>query len=180
MSSSNFFANAGNGAKRSGFTLIEVVVAIFIVIIGISGLFGLINQTYSYTTSNSMSMEAAYLGKEGIEIVKNIRDSNFLNVHYSGTGNWDDGLTSCTSGCEADYKTTSSNIQPYMGDYLRWDGNAGFWNYTIGNAGPFQRKITITSGPDSGELGVKVEVFWKERGRAHSFVVQENLYQWWQ
>jgi prepilin-type N-terminal cleavage/methylation domain-containing protein len=178
--SNKILTNADNLAQNSGFTLIEVVVAIFIIIVGISGLFGLINTTYSYTTSNSMSMEAAYLGKEGIEIVKNIRDSNFLNVHYSGTGNWDDGLTGCVSGCEADYKTTRANMSPYLGDYLRWDGNASFWNYTNGNAGPFKRKITITSGPDVGEMGVAVEVFWDERGRAHSFVVQENLYQWWQ
>ena len=55
--------------SNKGFTIIEVVVAAFILIVGISGMLGLINQTFSYASNNSLNMEATYLGKEGIEIV---------------------------------------------------------------------------------------------------------------
>jgi hypothetical protein len=187
--------------SNKGFTLVEVSVAICIIIVGISGLFGLINQTFSYTSANDQNLEAAYLGKDGIEIVKNIRDSNFLNVHYSpdGSASWNDGLVDmfngclnhcvdCTNGsggCEADY--TSSFLTPFAGGhYLLWGDKfnnspaVNFWNYTVGRAGPFKRKITVTPvpGPDP-ELNIKVEVMWSERGRPHNLIVQENLYQWW-
>jgi hypothetical protein len=156
------------------------VVAIFVMIVGILGLFELINQTYSYTSVNSTNLMAAYLGKEGIEIVKNIRDSNFLKIQDGQAANWDDGLANCLHGCEVDYTTTSDTMRYNVedGDFLLWDPDLGLWNYHSGTPGPYKRIITVTYGPDVGEINVKVEITWSERNRSHNLVVQENLYQW--
>jgi hypothetical protein len=109
------------GFDSRGFTFIETLIALFIVMVGISSFYALINQSLSYTRSSSFTLMASYLGKEGIEIVKNIRDSNFLNVHYTDTGSWTDGLLGCAGGCNADYTTRS--LTPYDGSYLQVSGS---------------------------------------------------------
>lgn len=166
-------------AGSRGFTFIETLVALFIIMMGISSLMTLINQTLSNSKSSSFSLTAAYLGKEGIEIVKNIRDSNFLAIHYTGAGNWNDGLTGCEFGCQADY--TSTVLAPYDGSYLRVPGaEPKFYSYSAGSNSLFRRRITIEgvgTGPDY--LKVKVEVMWSEKGRSHNVITQENLYPWW-
>ena len=159
---------------KRGFTLMEVLVAIFLITVGVLGAMALVNQTTTFTQGTSSRLVAAYLAQEGIEIVRNIRDSNFLKIHKGEAGvNWDTGLTGCTGGCEADY---NDSVLISADRYLKID--AGFYNYDSGLDTPFKRKITIT--PDGSDiLKVSVEVSWQERGRAHQVTAQENLYQWW-
>jgi len=44
---------------------------------------------------NTHRLQAAYMAQEAFEIVKQIRDTNYINP--SPTRNWDDGLTECSS-----------------------------------------------------------------------------------
>jgi type IV pilus modification protein PilV len=169
----NFFYQSFLKKNRRGFTLIEVLVAIFIITVGAGGAITLINQTVGFTQEASSKLIASYLAQEGIEIVKNIRDSNFLKVHKTGIGEWSDGLTGCSSGCEGDY--TSNDLSSYSGQKLKTDGS--FYSYGSDESTPFSRKITIT--PDTNMLKVVVEIFWQEKGRDYSFSAQENLYKWW-
>jgi len=64
--------------KQSSFTLIEVVVAIFLITVGIGGSFHLVNSLMDFSSISSSRLQAAYLAQEGIELVRNIRDSNWL------------------------------------------------------------------------------------------------------
>ena len=74
---------------NKSFTLIEIVVAIFIVTMGTVGAFSLIQRTIAFTVISSSRLVAANLAQEGIEIVRNTRDTNWLS------GNpWDEGLSS--------------------------------------------------------------------------------------
>lgn len=174
---------SSNKFDSKGFTFIETLAALFIIMVGISSFATLINQTLSYAKTSSYNLMAAYLGKEGIEIVKNIRDSNFLKVHYAlpPTALWTDGLTGCAppTGCQGDY--TSSALTGYTGAKLKLaDSGDRFYNYSTGTDTMFGRRITIDpvgAGPDY--LKVVVEVIWEEKGRNHTFSVQENLYPWW-
>ena len=164
------------GLKRS-FTLIEALIAIFLVNVGVVGAFTLVSQIIAFTQITSSRLIALYLGQEGIEIVRNIRDSNFLKIHRGIAGiNWDTGLTGCTAGCEADYNDPSLVS---ASRYLKING--GFFNYDSGQYTVFKRRIIVTSDTDRGTaiLRVSVEVSWQERGKTHQVAVQENLYKWW-
>jgi type IV pilus modification protein PilV len=169
----NFICLKSLRKDQKGFTLIEVLTAIFIITIGAGGVITLINQTVGFTQETSSKLIASYLAQEGIEIVKNIRDSNFLKVYKTGSGDWSDGLTGCSSGCQGDY--TSNDLSSYSGQKLKTDGS--FYSYGSGEDTPFSRKITITS--DANMLKVVVEIFWQGKGRDYSFSAQENLYKWW-
>ena len=161
--------------NNKGFTLLEVIAAIFLMTIGVIGIFSLVSQTIVSSQIASSRLVASYLAQEGIEIVKNIRDTNFLKIRKEIEGiNWDTGLTGCATGCEADY----DDSELVSADrFLKIDG--GYYKYSgFGTETPFKRKITIT--PDTDILKVLVEVSWRERGREHKVTVQENIYKWMQ
>ena len=145
--------------------MIEVVSTIFIITVGAVGVFGLVYQTFVFTTVAPPKLTAAYLAQEGIEIVRNIRDTNWLR----GLA-WDTGLTICQP---ADNKFCDN---PFPGNILR--RISGFYSYDGGGgASIFRRKITIT--PEAGNiLKVIAEVTWQERTRNYKINVQENLYNW--
>ena len=151
-----------------GFTLLEGLVAIFLITVGIGGAYVLTSQTISSAKISSQKLIAAYLVQEGIEIVRNIRDTNWLEET-----SWNDGLSS--GDWEADYQTQNLT-QSYAGHYLNIDSN-GFYSYSSGSPTIFERKINIT--PEGSDiLKVTVQVEWQERGRTHQIKAQENLYNW--
>ncbi len=165
-----------NAKTKKGFTLIEVLIAVFLITIGMGGALFLINRIIVFTDITTSRLTAFYLGQEGIEIVKNIRDTNFLKVHRRVAGaSWDDGrLRYCAAGCRADYNDTYlTSVDPDRP--LRING--GFFSYDSGIDTPFRRKIFIK--PTADILKVSVKVTWEERGRTHQVSVQENLHRWW-
>lgn len=158
--------------RNKGFTLLEVILAIFVIMVGISGALGVIQQGISYTQLSSSRLTADYLAQEGIEIVRNIRDTNWLEWRTNQDILWLDGIP--LGDWEADYKTQNLT-QSYAGTYLNID-NSGFYSYSSGSLTKFKRKITIVKDTDILKISVQVE--WQERGRDNQVTVQENLYNW--
>ncbi|MFC1663737.1 hypothetical protein ACFL0A_01280 [Patescibacteria group bacterium] len=164
--------------KNRAFTLIEVSVAVFFITVGVLGAFTLIEQVVSYTSVSSSYLVTNYLSQEGIEIVRNIRDTNWLEGEA-----WDNGITCSLPPCffEADY--TDQSLSSYLDRYLYINGNNSFYTY-IDSPLPgdtktkFKRKIIITP-QESDILKVSVQVKWQERGKDHQVTAQENLYNWW-
>ena len=158
--------------KNKGFSLIEMVVAVFIILIGVVAAFGVLQKIILSTSIGSSRLVATYLAQEGIEIVRNIRDTNWVEGK-----NWTQNIGGCGGGCEADYDDTALSSWGGDGNFLEIN-NEGFCSYDSGVETKFKRKITVDE--ISGEkLEVRVEVFWTERERDHQVVVQENLYNWW-
>jgi hypothetical protein len=173
--------------NEKSFTLMEAIVAIFVITTGVVGVYSLVTQTISSATFSKDKLIAAYLAQEGIEIVRNIRDTNWLE---GGTNPWYEGLTGCSTGCEVDYYCTtvvdpdSTNPPSHNclasyggGNFLKLDAN-NFYNYATGTETKFKRKITIGAGPITDSLNIKVEVFWQEKGKPYKVEAQENLYNW--
>lgn len=153
------------------FTLLEVLVAIFIFTVGIVGVWLLIQQPLVYSQNLSRQLIAVYLAQEGIEIVKNIRDSNLLKKCYISTSTqWYEGLV-IEQGVgpeppkEADY--TNWKLSPYEGRFLTINSN-GFYGYSNDSGVEktlFKRKIEIypiTVGPVN-RLPVKVDILYGDK-----------------
>lgn len=157
---------------KKGFTVIEVIVAIFVITAGIVGVLSLVTQTISSVTHSKDKLIAAYLAQEGIEIVRNIRDTNWLEEE-----DWNNGI-STASDYGLDYQSsefpdTTCNLGPEK--YLKYDGN--FYNCSSGSDTKFKRKITVTP-PGADILEVLVLVEWQEKGKTYEFETQETLYNW--
>jgi hypothetical protein len=142
--------------------------------------YGAITKVVSLTYLNSFRFTASRLAQEGMELVSNTRDTNWLNEN-----DWDSRLLiNCASGCEIDYTYdyNDGNFSPYTdpGKYLQIDSN-GFYNYGDGDDSRFKRKIIITQ-VNADELKIKVEVTWSELGSSletlETLEVEEHLYNW--
>lgn len=152
-----------------GFTLLETLVAIFIIIVALAGVFGLVARLTFTATLSSAQLTAAYLAQEGIEIVRNIRDTNYL----MGTA-WDSNLPPGEFG--ADYTTQGFPDFDCNNKNLKFDSS--FYGCTTDSDTKFKRKITIM--PNGDILEVSVEVTWQHRGRDLKVTAKENLYKWLQ
>ena len=178
--------------KSYGFTLVEALVIVFIIVVGVVGVAALITGLIRPSANVASRLEASYLAQEGIEIVRNMRDTNFLAIRsgncdpianpeaWKGVGTCTGGatlvnLTSCATGCRADYDDPLLNTF-YGGEFLNVVN--GFYSYDIGTPTPYERKITIVqsgsyvSGDDA--LEVDVEVSWGTQSVTASTV----LYNW--
>jgi len=169
----------------------EAIVAIFVITTGLVGVLSLVSQTIASSTFSKDKLIAAYLAQEGIEIVRNIRDTNWLE----GATTWYDGIP--VGDYEADYTNTQSfyytcSLTPFTSncEYTNLHPlkiiDGGFYNYFSGNDTQFRRRITIfdqtdlTSPPDGtiDMFKISVLVTWQEKGTPHKVEAQENLYNW--
>jgi prepilin-type N-terminal cleavage/methylation domain-containing protein len=158
---------------NKAFTLLEMLVALAIITVGTLGVFGAAARYSKMTQKERENLVAVYLCQEGIEIVKNMRDTNW--VESSTT--WKDGLTACSSGCQADFDDTA--FSSWASDsHLYIEGATGLYKY-IASPGPndvetsYSRKITIAEVGDD-ELDIQVDVYWG----AETVFVKENIYNW--
>jgi len=86
--------NRKKNAKNSGgFTLLEVIMAIFVLSLSAFGSFYLIQSTVISTSLNKQKLTAYYLAQESLEVVRNIRDNNWLKQRTDKDLAWDNGLT---------------------------------------------------------------------------------------
>jgi len=94
--------------NKQGQGLLEMVVAIGVITTGLFGVWNLFISNYNGEQEAGARILAVNLAREGIEVVKNIRDSNWLHIEnnkicsYSGSifdpCQWDAGLVGDGSG----------------------------------------------------------------------------------
>lgn len=77
--------------KNRAFTLIEVVISVSVVSILLTAVYGLIITTINTNQRNLHTFQATMLANEGLEVVRYMRDSNWLQ-NYS----WNKGLEAGT------------------------------------------------------------------------------------
>ncbi len=155
------------------------MLAIFVLTTAVGASFALIQQTLIAASISQSKLVGYYLAQEGVEIVKNIRDNNWLYQRFSTSTSWKAGLTNGT--WEADY--SSLTLSPNLDRHLYIEGATGFYKYI---SSPLQedvetsykRTISITEIGDYA-LEVKTAVEWKERSRTHNIEVADRLYNWY-
>ncbi len=170
--------NNVRGKSGAGFTIIEIIAAIALLLFGILLLYNAFFAIIKATSNTSVRYTASYLGQEGLQIIRNIRDKNFI-----AKVTWSTGLTGAPcappTGCQADYTARgSSDLQSYNSAFLAINSD-GLYGYGAGSASPFQRKITISPvAGTSDALKVDVLITWTYNAQPFSYDVYEYLYNW--
>lgn len=161
--------------SKAGFTMIEMLVAVFIFTVATVSFLGVIMNGYYSSRESVNTAIASNLAQEGIELIEAKRYSNSVNVNpgpiqppWKG---FDPTVPSeCNEGCSVDpYVTTTSPDyikQSYADMYITIgpDGKYGY-NISGGVVSKFKRKITISlsaqnlSTPPS--YLITSEVTWK-------------------
>lgn len=167
---------------NKGFSLIEVITAIFILTVGIGGAFSLIYQTLSTVYAVRARLTASFLAQEGVEVIKNLRDSAWLRSRTVTTTSWLYYLSE-TGGdnYQLDY-STSDLVDTYSGDpdYLTIDSN-GFFSYETGDndVTHFTRSIAI-SNVTTNTIDVLVNVGWQVGGKDRELEIKETITNWYE
>ncbi len=164
-----------NSHNNKGFTLLEVIFAMFVLLIGILAVYILIQNSISKSRQSSFRLTAAYLAQEGIEIVRNLRDQNWLKGN-----DWDAGIGDCNGEnfYQLQYNDSSLGVCGNQDVYLKVINNQYYAYRETGNVSPFIREIRITHN-GSDEIDVEVRVYWDYKGEKKGpIVVEGKLYNW--
>lgn len=158
---------------NKGQLLIEAMIAIAVVVVGMLGILAFLLQSLSLNRVVSDQFTGAYLASEGIELTKNILDSNLIAPH---AGPWNVGFNS--GDYEIDYQDTSLVGNTATGRNLLYDSGTHLYGYKSGNPTPFERKITIKviSGD---EIQVNSVVSWTTLGGGNFSVnLEDHFFNW--
>jgi len=157
-----------NFKSNSGFSLMEVIVAITIIVVGMIAIMSLMTTNITTGSYDRQKIVAINLAQEGIELVKNIRDSN-----WADNKNWDQKIKN-----KSDYRMSYdwNDLKNGCNQFLKIDNN-GFYNYDAGNDTVFKRCINTSDLADGG-IQVKSKVTWTDRGKPHSVEITSHLYEW--
>ncbi len=120
-----------NTTSPQGFTLLETVIAIGIILFGLLSVIALSTSSLIVTTITSNEFLAVNFAREGIEIVRAIRDSNWLAYETDSSTAWNHELY----GTGSDYTSiVALRAYPTTGEYLQFRPN-NFGHTCTGSGG---------------------------------------------
>jgi prepilin-type N-terminal cleavage/methylation domain-containing protein len=175
---------------KNGFTLVETLVAIAVLLLAIIGPMTIAQKGIQNAQFANEQFTAVFLAQEALEAVRKLRDEKALD-RYAGDSSTDtsDWLPSSSAGCESGsgcaYNpssdsfascSNSSNCRLYI------DSNSGKYSHDIGGSqSPFTRTVKIGSYV-AGGWQVAVTVSWNNKifSTQRSVVLQTWIYDHYQ
>ena len=168
------------------FTLVETLVAISIFSMSILGLLSVLASGITNTTYAKEKITADYLAQEGIESIRNMRDSFVL---YPANGTWTTfkaKLAPCNLGNECGFdNSVSKTDQNFIfkcsahSNGCKLFLNNGNYNTNLNGADSgFVRKVWATTSAD--EVEIFSEVDWTQGSSNYKIIFSENLFNWTQ
>lgn len=175
-----------NGFKRwrsrqAGFTIVELIVAVTALTIAFSGIFSLLQSSFAASRAVTENYIATYLAAEGIEVVKNILDSNVLQGNSWSRGflpgeyrvSYESICADPFGNCLIPHDDPVDPSDPYP---LGFDRVSGLYSYSGAEPTPYFRKMVIEYGANQNELIVHATVSWKSRGRDVSLGLEDHFF----
>lgn len=167
-----------NTKLRKGFTLIETLAAIAILLVAVVGPMSVIGGSLSQTSTIRDQSIALNLAQEGIEVVRQRRDSNMINAWGGGGAVWSDGLT---AGNYTISSIDTTLLLPCMGictivqKLVRKDATGWYSQGSGDNPTKFNRAVNI-SDISPTEKRVVSEVTWVAGSTPKSVKVEESIF----
>lgn len=181
---------------RKGQSLIEVMVALFVLTIGMLGILALLGQSLSVSKTVTNETIATYLAAEGIELSKNIVDHDVYQQRAGVSAGWaqnsEDQAFGAGGNFQLDYTTCDtddgsaaicdlSTWHFNSGETLGFDPSTNLYYYGAPEATPFVREIKISypnGAPHFNELIVQSIVTWGTGFNTQSIQLEDHFYNW--
>ena len=160
---------------QKGQLLIESIVAISLIVVGLLGMFALLSQSLGLRRVVSERYIATYLATEGIEIVKNMLDTDYIEDLV-----WNNGANAIGTGdFTADYNSSSLQSIGGVAPPLSYDSVTGIYSYDVGDSTKFRRTITTNLSADGEKLQVNSVVDWITRGGGQFTInLEDHFFNW--
>ncbi len=166
--------------NKKGFTLIEALIAIFIFSVALVSLITITARGILGVSQARDQFTAQFLAQEGIEFMRNYRDTLIINENTSDldTSMLCDGQS---DACSISYNPSGSpryyELVSNGGGFLSAD-NTG-WRYEVVSDGKFYRKIWFENNSMSvDEIEVHSEVSWSNGSIPRSVHLVTLLKNW--
>ncbi len=160
-----------------GFSLVETLVAVSIVLIVIVGPMTLSSKTAKSSTFATEQIQAYFLAQEGLELAQKARDQYLLEYFENPVAmpdpwsSFDDDYTTCSeaNGCGLVWGGTDGVLATPVSCssdncklYLSSSGRSRYTHTSAGNENtPFTRKIYFSTTASNREIYVRSEVTWR-------------------
>lgn len=197
-----FFKNIIHKKQQErGFTLLETLVAVFILTLALTGPIYIASLAIRSSVESRDNVSAYYLAEEALEVIRNKRDQ----ISFTNTGDANQWLSDIVGGADCLNAATAASISTC---YMTRDetGAYGFGSCTGGvcpplafnptgniiygdssvtsNTSKFSREIYLQTGSQDPatnnqpvrEVKVVVSIKWVDRGRDRVYTLVEHLY----
>lgn len=184
--------------KQRGFTLVEALVAVLIFSVSVVFMMVVLSDNVSDLGYAKDKVVATYLAQEGLEYVRNVRDTYML-YSDAGTG-WPDFVakmnpcdqnTPNADGCYYDPTDLLLYGEPQPITQTPFIACAGLcpnlkyspltldYDYSTGSdESIYRRTIKIQSFPGQEEMYIYSTVSWKIKNKIYELTFSENLFNW--
>ncbi|MBI3888490.1 prepilin-type N-terminal cleavage/methylation domain-containing protein [Candidatus Nomurabacteria bacterium] len=168
---------------NKAFTLVETLVAISIFSMSLLGLMSILASSISSTTYAKQKIVGAYLAQEGIEYLRNMRDTSVL---YSVTGQigWDSfktKLASCVPGSECGFVKPvvpfNVSLCTALSQCKLYINNGGYDTVSSGTDSGFVRKVWMTT-INANDVRIFSKVSWTQSSGTSNVSFSEDLFNW--
>lgn len=169
--------------KNKGFTIIESLVAITILILAITGALSAMQIGISSYIFSKNEISAFYLAQEGFEQIRNLRDENSLKGQSWLTAISASVGDPCYFGNVCIVDTVANTLTRCSGGagscpVLRQNASTGFFGYDASwPTTVFRREIVLTS-INANEVSILVTVDWSKGVVNRQFRARENIFNW--
>ena len=177
--------------KKKGFTLIESLIAITVMLVAVVAPMSLAQDGITAARLAQDQIIAFYLAQEGVEVVRNMRDENKL----AGGDQLDGPLQDCVvnplnpaeRGCVIDATRivgTTFDVDPCTGGVCppirSNDEKYTYDSSAIYEDTKYTREIRVwyVENPDRKDAKVEVIVTWPFQQTTRTYTLRENLLQW--
>jgi len=157
--------------NQPGFTLVEILAVLFVISLGLIGVLSLIVQNIQSQNINKRTITAYELAQEGLELIRNVRDSNWKNGDA-----WNKDLGA--GSYYMDYLDSVPTIITYDTDAVLYKNVAGFYiNGGVSDPTPFSRSIEIIP-LTANSMRVYSHVVWYDRDKVFNYDLETLFYDW--
>jgi|AntRauTorcE11897_2_1112592.scaffolds.fasta_scaffold04037_4 prepilin-type N-terminal cleavage/methylation domain-containing protein len=177
--------------ESAGFSLVETIVAIAILLVVVSGIMNLIYQGATASQGQQDRITATYLAADAMEYIRSLRDTYWLEdlaahtfVDWAST----DPVNRCTGSsdpCRVDTRfglASTTAIQSCSGTCppLEYNTSTNLYGYGNGSATRFTRSISYATTNGGDEADFTVTVTWEGSGGDTSGItIEESIFGWW-